>query len=88
MTMLLTETRIIIRCRAFSDTYHNLVGCGNFSDLSGAQLTVLNICGTASSNASHLSGGVDTDEDDVGFKNSSIDISGEKQVPKCEKLIV
>jgi hypothetical protein len=67
-------------------TYHNLVGGGNFSDLASAQFAVLDVCRSACSDAGHLRRCVHADENDICLKNGFIDIRGEEQVPVAKKM--
>jgi TRAP-type uncharacterized transport system substrate-binding protein len=62
-------------------TYHNLIGLRDLSDLSGAKLAVLDVGSTAGTNARDLSGGVNTNEDDVGLSNGAVDVGGEEKIP-------
>lgn len=65
------------------NTYHNLVGSGDFSNLAGTELAVLDVGGPAGSDARHLGRGVHADENDIGLENGFVDVRGEEQIPNA-----
>jgi hypothetical protein len=58
----------------------NLACGGNLSNLAGTKFTVLDVCGTSSSNTCGLSWGVDRNKDDISPFDLSIDISGKEKI--------
>ena len=53
---------------------------GNLGNSSSSQFDVVQVCGETSAETALLGGGVDGDEDQVGFGDSLVDLGGEEQV--------
>ena len=68
-------------------TYHYLVGSSDLSNLSCTKLAVLDVSGSAGADTGHLSGGVYTDENDIGFQDRGVNVGGEKQVPNAQRKL-
>lgn len=58
--------------------YDDLVRSSNLGNLTSTKFTILNIRSTTSTNTGELSGGIDTDKDNIGLADGIINVGAEE----------